>query len=143
MKKAEQEGSPAVESPARETERAVKRSVAVGTEVADDGSLVPRPGPLDRIELGGVGRQPHEREPVGFRFDERAGGEASVRVDAIPDHDHGPRQVLVKLLEKLDDVLGANGPGNQAEEEASSATVRGVGRPSDRREVLPVAEAML
>ncbi len=142
MKEAEQERSSAGESSAGETEGAVKRSVAFGTEVADDGSLVPRPGPFDRIEFRGVGRQPEEREPVRFLFDELAGGDASVRVDAIPDHEDGPGQVLVKLLEELDDVLGANGPGNQAEEEAGSATVRGVGRSSNRREVLPVAEAM-
>jgi len=142
VKEAEQERSSAVESAAGETEGAVERSVAFGAEVADDGSLVPRPGPFDRIEFRGVGRQPDEREPVRFFFDELAGGDASVRVDAIPDHDDGPGQVLVKLLEELDDVLGANGPGNQAEEEAGAATVRGVGRASDRREVLPVAEAM-
>lgn len=142
MKKAEQERSSAVESAAGETEGAVERCVAFGAEVADDGSLVPRPGPFDGIEFRGVGRQPDEREPVRFFFDELAGGDASVRVDAIPDHDDGPRQVLVKLLEELDDVLGANGPGNQAEEEAGAATVRRVGRASDRREVLPVAEAM-
>ena len=75
-------------------------------------------------------------------FDELAGGNTSVRVDAIPDHDDGPGQVLVKLLEELDDVLGANGPADQAEEETGSTTVRGVGRSSNRREVLPVAEAM-
>ncbi len=142
MKKAEQERSPAVESAAGETEGAVKRSVAIGTEIADDGSLVPRPGPFNGIESRGVGWQPNEREPGRFLFDELEGGDASVRVDAIPDHDDGPGQVLVKLLEELDDVLGANSPGNQAEEEAGSATVRGVGRGSDRREVLPVAEAM-
>ncbi len=142
MKESKQEGTPSVESPASETKGAVKRSVAFGTEIADDGSLEPRPGPFDRIEFRGVGRQPDEREPVRFLFDELAGGDASVRVDAIPDHDDGPGQVLVKLLQELDDVLGANGPGNQAEEEAGSATVRGVGRCSNRREVLPVAEAM-
>jgi len=142
VKEAEQERSAAAESAARETQGTVKRSLAVGAEIADDGSLVPRPGPFDRIELRGVGRQPDEREPARFLFDELAGGDASVRVDAIPDHDDGPGQVLVKLLEELDDMLGANGPGNQAEEEAGSATVRGVGRSSNRREVLPVAEAM-
>ncbi len=131
-----------VESAAGETKSAVKRSVALGTEIADDGSLVPRPGPFDRIEFRGVGGQPDEREPVRFLFDELAGSDTSVRVDAIPDHDDVPGQVLVELLEELDDVLGANGPGNQAEEETGSATVRGVGRPSNRREVLPVAEAM-
>ncbi len=142
MKEAEEERSSAVESAARKTEGAVKRPLAVRTEIADDGSLVPRPGPFDRIEFRGVGRQPDEREPVQLLFDELAGSDASVRVDAIPDHDDGSGQVLVKLLEELDDVLGANGPGNQAEEEAGSATVRGVGRSSHRREVLPVTEAM-
>ncbi len=142
MKEAEQERSLSVESAAGETEGAAERPVAVGAEVADHGSLVPRPGPFDRVKFGGVGRQPNEREPVGFSFDELAGGDASVRVDAIPDHDDRPGQVLVKLLEELDDVLGANGPGNQAEEEAGSATVRRVGRSSNRREVLPMAEAM-
>ncbi len=142
MKEADQERSSAVESATGETEGAVKRSVAFGTEIADDGSLVPRPGPFDRIEFRGVGRQPDEREPARFLFDELAGGDASMRVDAIPDHDDRSGQVLVKLLEELDHVLGANGPGNQAEEEAGSATVRGVGRCSNRREVLPVAEAM-
>ena len=142
MKEAEQERSAAVEPAAGETQGAVKWSVAFGAEVADDGSLVPRPGPFDRIELRGVGRQSDEREPVRFFFGELAGGDASVRVDAIPDHDDGPGQVLVKLLEELDDVLGANGPGNQAEEEAGSATARGIGGSADRREVLPVAEAM-
>lgn len=142
MKEAEEKRSSAVESAARETQGTVKRPLAVGTEIADDGSLVPRPGPFDRIELRGVGRQPDEREPARFLFNELAGGDASVRVHAIPDDDDGPAQVLVKLLEELDDVLGANGPGNQAEEEAGSATVRGVGRSSNRREVLPVAEAM-
>ena len=142
MKEAEQERSSAVESAAGETEGAVKRSVAFGTEISDDGSFVPRPSSFDRIEFRGVGRQPDEREPVRFLFDELASGDASVRVDAIPDHDDGPWQVLVKLLEELDDVLGANGPGNQAEEEAGAATVRRVGRSSNRREVLPMAEAM-
>ena len=75
-------------------------------------------------------------------FDELSGGDASVGIDAIPDHDDRSGQVLVKLLEKLDDVLGANGSGNEAQEEAGAATVRGVGRPSNRREMLPVAEAM-
>ena len=120
----------------------MKRSVTFGTEIANDGSLVPGPGSFDRVEFRGVGRQPDEREPVRFSFDELTGGDASVRGDAIPDHEDGPGQMLVKLLEELDDVLGANGAGNQAEEETSSATVRGVGRGSDRREVLPVAEAM-
>ena len=142
MKEAEQERSAAVESAAGETEGAAEGPVAFGAEVADDGSLIPRPGPFDRIEFRGVGRQPNERKPVRFLFNELAGGDASVRVDAIPDHDDGPGQVLVKLLDELDDVLGANSPGNQAEEEAGSATVRGVGRSADRREVLPVAEAM-
>ena len=142
MEEAEQERSPAVESAAGETEGAAERSVAFGAEVAGDGSLVPRPGSFDRVEFRGVGRQSDEREPVRFLFDEPAGGDASVRIDAIPDHDDGSGQVLVKLLEELDDVLGANGPGDQAEEEAGSTTVRGVGRSSNRREVLPVAEAM-
>jgi hypothetical protein len=142
VKEAEQERSSAIESAAGETEGAVKRPVAFGTKISDDGSLVPRPSPFNRIEFRGVGRQPDEREPVRFLFDELAGGDASVRVDAIPDHDDGPGQVLVKLFEELDDVLGANGPGNQAEEEAGSATVRRVGRSSNRREVLPMAEAM-
>jgi hypothetical protein len=142
VKEAEQERSSAIESAARETEGAVKRPVAFGTEISDDGSLVPRPSPFDRIEFRGVGRQPDECEPVRLFCDELAGGDASVRVDAIPDHDDGSGQVLVKLLEELDDVLGANGPGNQAEEEAGSATVRRVGRSSNRREVLPMAEAM-
>ncbi len=113
MKEAEQERSLSVESAAGETEGAAERPVAFGAEVADDGSFVPRPGPFDRVEFGGVGRQPNKGEPVGFSFDELAGGDASVRVDAIPDHDHGPGQVLVKLLEELDDVLGANGPGRR------------------------------
>jgi len=142
VEEAEQERSPAVESAAGETEGAAERSVAFGAEVAGDGSLVPRPGSFDRIEFRGVGRQADQREPMRFLFDEPAGGDASVRVDAIPDHDDGSGQVLVKLLEELDDVLGANGPGDQAEEEAGSTTVRGVGRSSNRREVLPVAEAM-
>ena len=142
MKEAEQEQPPAIEASAGETKGAVERSVAFGAEVADDGSLAPRPDPFDRVELGGVGRQPHDREPVRFSFDELAGRDASVRVDAIPDHDDRPGQVLMELLEELDHVLGANGSGNQAEEEAGAATVRGVGRSSDRREVLPVAEAM-
>lgn len=142
MEEAEQERPSAIESAAGETQGAVKRPVAFGTEISGDGSLVPRPSPFDRIEFRGVGRQPDEREPVRFLFDELAGGDASVRVDAIPDHDDGSGQVLVKLLEELDDVLGANGPGNQAEEEAGSATVRRVGRSSNCREVLPMAEAM-
>ena len=142
MEEAKQERSPAVESAAGETEGAAERFVAFGAEVAGDGSLVPRPGSFDRVEFRGVGRQPDEREPVRFLFDELAGGDASVRVDAIPDYDDGPGQVLVELLEELDDVLGANGSGDQTEEEAGSTTVRGVGRSSNRREVLPVTEAM-
>ncbi len=143
MKEAEQERSAAVESAAGETQGTVKWSVTFGTEIADDGSIVPGPGSFDRVEFRGVGRQSDEREPVRFLFDELAGGDASVRGDAVPDHDDGPGQVLVKLLEELDDVPGANGPGKQAEKEAGSATVRGVGRSSNRREVLPVAEAMV
>ena len=75
-------------------------------------------------------------------FDELACGDASVRIDAVPDHDDRPRQMLAKLLEERDDVLGTDGTWNQTEEEAGSATVGGIGRSSDRRKVLPVAEAM-
>ena len=142
MKEAEQERSPAVESAAGESKSAVKRPVAFGAEIADNGSLVPRPGPFDRIEFRGVGWQPDEREPVRLLFDELAGSDAPVRGDTIPDHDDRTRQVLVKLLEELDDVFRANSPWNQAEEKAGSASVRGVGRSSNRRKVLPVAEAM-
>jgi len=142
VKEAEQERSTAVESAAGETEGAVKRSVAFGAEVADNGSLVPRPRSFDRVEFRGVGRQSDEREPVRFLFHELASRDASVRSDAIPDHDDRPGQVLVELLKELDDMLGANRPRNQAEEEAGSTTVRGVGRSPDRREMLPVAEAM-
>jgi hypothetical protein len=142
VEEAEQKRTPAVESAAGETEGAAERFVAFGAEVAGDGPLVPRPGSFDRVEFRGVGWQPDEREPVRCLFDEAAGGDASVRVDAIPDDDDGSGQVPVKLLEELDDVLGANGPGDQAEEETGSTTVRGVGRSSNRREVLPVAEAM-
>ena len=142
MKEAEQERSPAVESAAGETQGTVKRSVTVGTEIPDDSSLVPRPGAFDGIELRGIGRQPDQREPARFLFYEVAGDNASVRIDAIPDHDDGSGQVLVKLLEKLDDVLGTNGSGDEAQEEAGAATVRGVGRPSNRREMLPMAEAV-
>ncbi len=142
MKEAEQEGAPAVESAASETEGAVERPVAFGAEVADNGSLVPRPSSFGRVEFRGVGRQSDEREPVRFLFHELASRDASVRSDAIPDHDDRPGQVLVELLKELDDMLGANRPRNQAEEEAGSTTVRGVGRSPDRREMLPVAEAM-
>ena len=76
-------------------------------------------------------------------FDELVGGNTSVRGDAVPDHDDGPGQVLVKLLEELDHVLRPDRPGDQPEKETGSATVRGVGRSSNRREVLPVAEAMV
>ena len=76
-------------------------------------------------------------------FGELAGGDASVRGDAVPDHDDGSGQVPVKLLEELDHVLGPDRPRNQPQKETGSATVRGVGRSSNRREVLPVAEAMV
>lgn len=142
MEKAEQERSATVEPAACETERAVKRSVAFGTEVADHGPLVPRPGSFDGIAFRDVGRQSDQREPARL-FNELAGGDAAVRVDAIPDHDDGAGQVLVELFEELDDVLGANSSGNQAEEEAGSAAMRGVGGPSDRRQVFPVTEAMV
>jgi hypothetical protein len=66
-----------------------------------------------------------------------------VRGDAVPDHDDGPGQVLVKLLEELNHVFRADRPGNQPEKETGPVTARGVGRSSNRREVLPVAEAMV
>ena len=55
MKEAEQDRSAAVESAAGKTKDAVKRSKAIGTEIADGGSLVPGPGPFDWIEVRGVG----------------------------------------------------------------------------------------
>lgn len=76
-------------------------------------------------------------------FGELAGGDASVRGDAVPDHDDGPGQVLVKLLEELNHVLRVDRPGDQPKKETGPATVRGVGRSPNRREVLPVAEAMV
>ncbi len=94
-----------------------------------------------QLDLNPVAIEGRDRTVREF-CDELAGGDASVRVDAITDHDDGSGQVLVKVLEELDDVFGANGPWNEAEEEAGSATVRRVGRSSDRREVLPTAEAM-
>jgi hypothetical protein len=143
VKEAEQDRSAVVESTPGKTKDTVKRSKAVGTEIADDGSLVPRPGPFDWIEVRSVGRQPNECEPVRLFFGELAGGDTPVGGDAVPDHDDGPGQVLVKLLEELDHVLRPDRPGNQPEKEAGSAAVRGVGRSPDRREVLPVAEAMV
>ncbi len=65
-------------------------------------------------------------------FDELVGGKTSVRGDAVPDHNDGPGQVLVKLLEELDHVLRPDRPGDQPEKETGSATMRGVGRSSDR-----------
>ncbi len=56
MEEAEQDRSAVVESAAGKSKDAVKRSEAFGTEIADNGSLVPRPGPFDRIEVWGVGR---------------------------------------------------------------------------------------
>lgn len=50
--------------------------------------------------------------------------------------------MLVQALQETDDVLGANGPGHQAEKEAGAAAVGRVGQRSDGREVLPVAEAV-
>jgi hypothetical protein len=142
VKESEQDRTAAVESASSETEGTVKRSVAFGAEVADDGSLVPRPDPFDRVEFGGVGRQSDECKPARLLFDEVTGGDASMWVDAVPDHDDRSGQVLVELLEELDDMFGANRAGNQPEEEAGSTAVRGVGRSPDRREMLPVAEAM-
>jgi hypothetical protein len=143
VKESEQDRSAVVESTASKAKDAVKRSEAFGTEVADNGSLVPRPGPFDRIEIRGVGREPNECEPMRLFFGELASGHTSVRGDAVPDHDDGPGQVLVKLPEKLDHVLRTDRPGNQSKKETGPATVRGVGRSSNRRKVLPVAEAML
>jgi len=56
VEEAAQQEAVAVEAAASETKRAVKGAVAVGAEIADHGSLVPRPSPFDRIELRGVGR---------------------------------------------------------------------------------------
>jgi hypothetical protein len=143
VKEAEQDRSAVVQSPAGKAKDAVKRSEAFGTEVADHGSLVPRPGPFDRIEVRGVGWEPNECEPMRLVFGELASGDTSVRGDAVPDHDDGPGQVLVKLPEKLDHVLRTDRPGNQSKKETGPATLRGVGRSSNRGEVLPVAEAMV
>ena len=66
-----------------------------------------------------------------------------MRGAAAQERDGGRGKGLGELLEELGGMLGANGAGEQAEEEAGAATVRGVGRSPDGREVLPVAEAMV
>jgi len=81
---------------------------------------------------------------MGLFFCELAGDKASVRCHhTVPDHDDESGQVLVKLLEKLDDVLRADRPGDPPKKETGSATVRGVGRSPNRRERLPPAKAMV
>jgi hypothetical protein len=56
VKEAEQDRSASVESAAGKTKDVVKRSKTFGTKIADDGSLVPGPGPFDWLEVRGVGR---------------------------------------------------------------------------------------
>ena len=56
VKEAEKDRSASVESAAGKAKNAVKRPKTFGTEIADDGALVPGPGPFDWIEVGGVGR---------------------------------------------------------------------------------------
>ena len=49
-----------------------------------------RPGALDRVEVGGVGGQVDDGEPVGVRIDEVAHLPTAVGVEVVPDeHDRG------------------------------------------------------
>ena len=123
MEEADQDRTLAGEATSGETERPVKRSESIRTEVADDGSLEPGPGALDRIELGGIGGQSHDSQPALLAFDEATRGQAAVRVDAVPDHDDRATVVLMEMLQEADDVFGTNGARHQGEEEPSSTRV--------------------
>jgi hypothetical protein len=50
--------------------------------------------------------------------------------------------VLMEMLQETDDVFGTNSARHQGEEEASSTRMSRVGYGADRREILPVAEAV-
>ena len=103
MKEPQQERTLAGESAPRATQYGAERVVLLGAEVADDRALVPGPTALDRIELWRIGRQPAHVEPgtllhVAARFD------ASMGIDAVPQHQNRRRQVAMKELQKADYV---------------------------------------
>lgn len=105
MEEAQQEWTSAGESASREPQHLAQRPVTFGAEVRGDGALEPGPRTFDRVELWRVGRQTDQREPVLLALGEVAGRHAPVRIDAIPDHDHGTGVMLVEPLQEADDVL--------------------------------------
>lgn len=120
----------------------MQRAETFRAEVGRDRAFEPRPRAFDRIELGGIGGQAHQREPALLALGEGTRREAAVRIDAVPDHDQGTAVMAVELLEKADDVLGAHRSGHQAEKEPGPPSMRRVGHGTDAREILPVAEAV-
>lgn len=142
MEKADEERTPAGETTSGEPEQAVKRPESIRTHVAHDGSLEPRPAAFDGIQLGGIGRQPNDRQPVPFALDELTRGHAAMGVDAVPNHDERAAVVLMQVLQETDDVFGTNRTWNQGEEEPDSTRASRVGHGADCRQILPVAQAV-
>lgn len=124
MEEAQQERSPARQSASGQAQGPVQGAETFGAEVGRDRALEPRPRSFHGIEIGGVGGEADQREPVLLALGEGARREATMRVDAVPDHDQRAAVVAVKPLEEADDVLGAHGAGDQSDEEASAAAVR-------------------
>jgi len=132
VEEAQQERSTASQSAPGQMQRPIQWTEAFRTEVGRDGALEPRPRAFHGIELGGVGGQAYQREPVPLALGEGARREAAVRIDAVPDPDQGAAVMAVQSLEEANDVLGAHGAEHQPEEEAGAAAVRRVGHGPDR-----------
>jgi hypothetical protein len=57
------------------------------------------PDRLDRVELGGVSRELEDRQPVPGR-DQLPHGPADVRIQAVPDQDKRPTELLVRGIQQ-------------------------------------------
>lgn len=135
-------GVAAETSPAA-SELASKRIEALGAQIGRHGAFAPSPHAFDRVQFRCVGGKTVHGEPRALGLEVGAGFEAAVRMEPVPEQDHGTWHVTTQMSEETHDLGGADGAGMRHPERASvSRRPRRIGQRADHGEVVPAPETV-
>ena len=137
------EESPAGAGLALKPAHSSSRTAAQAAEVVHGGigqsgvvDIVPKG--LDRIEFGGVGRQPFQNQPCPVVFEGSLDNAAAVGWEAIPQKQHLFSSVSAQGLEKSHDMSRADAAPVEGPKPTQAAGRRSGQHQADSRERLPV-----
>jgi len=108
----------AAEAAATETQLTANGPETVGAEVGGRSALEPCPQAFDRVEFRGIRGQAMHGEPRGLGLDVRAGDEAAVRVQPVPEQENASPEMTTQVPEEAHDLGRADRPRIHHQEDA-------------------------